>query len=59
MEVFFNRRLKKKNDIWNLEFSDSTKEEFDCEPICNKRYLKSKIKSYGDETTDFRDEEIH
>ena len=34
------------------------REKFDCEPILNKRYLKAKIKSYGDRATDFHDEEI-
>ena len=46
--------LKKYNDIWN-DVSNSIKEEFDSEPIYNKRYLKTKIKSCGDEAIDFHD----
>ena len=34
------------------------KKEFDCEPFCNKKFLKTKIVSYNDETTDFLDKEI-
>ena len=32
--------------------------ELDTEPIYNKRYLKTKIKSSGDAATDFHDKEI-
>ena len=31
------------------------KKEFDSEPVCNKEFLKTKIKSHGDEVTDFYD----
>ena len=34
------------------------KKEFDSEPAYNKNFLKTKIKSYGDEATDFHDKEI-
>ena len=34
------------------------KKEFDSKPISNKTFLKTKIKSYGDEATDFLDKEI-
>ena len=47
--------LQKKNisyDIWN-KVSNSIKKELDCQPICNKIFLKTKTRSYGDETTDF------
>ena len=33
-------------------------DEFDCEPIYNKKYLKTKMTPYGENATDFRDEEI-
>ena len=39
------------NDIWN-KVSNSNKEELDCEPVYNKRFL-TKISSYSDETKDF------
>ena len=34
------------------------KAELESEPIYNKNFLKTKIKSYGDESTDFHDKEI-
>ena len=34
------------------------KKDFDSEPIYNGTFLKTKIKSYGDEVTDFYDKEI-
>ena len=34
------------------------KKELDCKPIYNKKFLKTKIRSYGDEATDFQDNEI-
>ena len=46
-----------KKYIWN-DVSNSIKEEFDSEPIYNKKFLKTKIKSYGDEATHFHDKEI-
>ena len=44
--------LKKYNDIWN-KVSNSIKEELDCKRIYIKKCLKTKISSYGDESTDF------
>ena len=38
--------------------SNSMKKEFDSESIYNKKILKTKIKSNGDEATDFHDKEI-
>ena len=35
------------------EISNSIREEFDCRPINNKKFLKTKIRSYGGEATDF------
>ena len=34
------------------------KKEFDNKPIYNKTFLKTKIKSYGDEARDVHDQEI-
>ena len=34
------------------------RKEFDSKPVYNKKFLKTKIKSYGDEVTDFHDKEI-
>ena len=48
---------KKHNAIWN-KVSNSMKAELESEPIYNKNFLKTKIKSYGDESTDFHDKEI-
>ena len=48
---------KKYNTIWDKVSAD-IKKEFDSESVYNKIFLKNKIKSYGDEVTDFYDKEI-
>ena len=52
-----NELLKKYNDIWN-HVNNSIKKVFDSEPIYDKKFLKTKIKCYGDEATDFLNEEM-
>ena len=57
---FFNEDddlLEKYNTIWDKVNAD-IKKEFDSEPVYNKNYLKTKIKSHGDEVTDFYDKKI-
>ena len=49
--------LEKYNTIWDKVSSD-IKRESDSEPVYNKKLLKTKIKSYSDEATDFHDKEI-
>ena len=49
--------LKKYNAIWDKVSAD-IKKEFDSKPVYNKKYLKTKIKSHGDEVADFYDKEI-
>ena len=49
--------LEKDNSIWHKVIAD-IKKEFDSVPAYNKNFLKTKIKSYGDEITDFYDKEI-
>ena len=49
--------LEKYNTIWDKVSAD-IKNELDSEPVYNKEFLKTKIKSYGDEVTDFYDKEI-
>ena len=49
--------LGKYNTIWDKVSAD-IKKEFDSQPVYNKVYLKTKIKFYGDEVTDFYDKEI-
>ena len=44
--------LEKYNAIWNKVSAD-VKKEFDSEPVYNKSFLKGKIKSHGDEVTNF------
>ena len=44
--------LEKYNTIWE-KVSVNIKKEFDNEPVYNKELLKTKIKSHGDEVTDF------
>ena len=46
--------LEKYNTIWDKVSAD-IKKEFDSEPVYNKKYLKTKIKSYGNEVTDLYD----
>ena len=48
-----NKLLKTYNDNLN-KVSDSVKKETDFKPIYNKELLKTKIRSYGDEATNFR-----
>ena len=38
--------------------SAGTKKEFDSKPASNKKKLKTKIKSCGDEATDFHNKEM-
>ena len=45
-----NDLLEKYNTIWDKVSAD-IKKEFDSEPVYNKNYLKTKIKSHGDEVT--------
>ena len=49
--------LEKYSTIWDMASAD-IKRESDSEPVYNKRFLKTKIKSHGDEVTDFYDKEI-
>ena len=46
--------LKKYNTIW-YKVSTDIKKMFDSEPVYHKKFLKTKIKSYGDKVTDFYD----
>ena len=47
----------KNHTIWD-KVSTDIKKEFDSEPVYNKKFLKTEIKSYADEVTDFHDKEI-
>ena len=49
--------LEKYNTIWD-KVSVDIKKEFDSKPVYNKTYLKTKIKSHGDEVTGFYDKKI-
>ena len=40
-----NQLLEKYNGFWN-NVNNSIKEELDCEPMYNKKFLKTKIRSY-------------
>ena len=56
-----NDLLKKYNIIWDKVSADKKSEldcEIDSEPVFNKEFLKTKIKSHGDKVTDFHDKEI-
>ena len=49
--------LKKYNAICD-KISDDAKKEFDSETVSNKNFLKTKIKSHGDEVRYFYDKQI-
>ena len=49
--------LEKYNTIWD-KVSAHIKKEFGSEPVYNKNYLKTKIKSHGDEVRDFFDKKF-
>ena len=49
--------LEKYNTISD-KVSANTKKESDSEPVYNKEFLETKIKSHGDEVTDFYDKKI-
>ena len=52
-----DKLFKKHIEIWN-KVSNNIEKEFDSELIYNNKYLKTEIKSYGDEATDFYDNEM-
>ena len=49
--------LEKYNTIWD-KFSVEIKKEFDKEPVYKNIFLKTKIKSHGDEVADFYDKKV-
>ena len=49
--------LKKYSTIWD-KVRAAIKKEFESEPVYNKNFLKTKVKSYGDEVTDFYDKKV-
>ena len=49
-----NDLLQKCNTIWENVSAD-VKKEFDSESLCNKNFLKTKMKSHCDEVTNFYD----
>ena len=60
MDVFFDWRwwlIKKYDTLWDKASVDITK-EFDSKPIYNKKYLETKVKSHGDEVTDFYNKKL-
>ena len=52
-----NDVLKKYNTIWDKVTADIIK-GFHSEPVYNKEFLKTKIKSHGDKVIDFYDKQI-
>ena len=49
--------LEKYNTIWD-KITAEIKKEFDSEVVCNKNFLKTKIRFHADEVTDIYDEKI-
>ena len=52
-----NDLLGKYKTIWDKS-SDDINKEYYSEPVWNKKILKTKIKSYGDEVPDFYNKQI-
>ena len=51
--------LLKMMTYWtDIILSTDIRKEFDSEPVYDKKFLKTKIKSYGDEASDFHDNEM-
>ena len=50
--VFDSGLLEKYNSIWDKVSAD-IKNEFDSYPVYNKQFLKTRMKSYSDEATNF------
>ena len=57
LEKYNNNKIKQ-NDTIIDKVSANIKSEFDSEPLYNKKFLKTKIKSHGDEVTDFYDKKV-
>ena len=59
--TFFLKMTYQKNIILfgiKSVLTSDIKKEFDSEPFYNKNFLKNKIKSHGDEVTDFYNKNI-
>ena len=50
--------LKKYDIIWDEVSANIIKKEFDSQPVYNKEFLKTKIKSHGNKVTEFYDKKI-
>ena len=49
--------LEQYNTIWDKVSAD-IKKEFDSEPVSNKNFMKSKVKSHSNEARDFYNKKI-
>ena len=52
------KSYKEKHNTIRDKISADIKKEFDSEPVCNKEFLKTKIKSHGNKVTDIYDKNI-
>ena len=55
--VEYDDVLEKYNAIWNKASADIIN-EFDRDPVYNKEFLKTKIKSHSDKVTDIYDKKV-
>ena len=53
--IEYDLLLEKYNTIWDKGVSTGIKQELYSEPVYNKEFLKTKVKSHDDEVTDFYD----
>ena len=59
--MYFMTQVFKLLEIYNTisdKISVDINKEFDSDPVYNKKYLKTKIKSNGDDVTDFLDKKF-
>ena len=59
--MYFMTHVFKLLEIYNTisdKISADINKEFDSDPVYNKKYLKTKIKSNGDDVTDFLDKKF-
>ena len=59
--MYFMTHVFKLLEIYNTisdKISADVNKEFDSDPVYNKKYLKTKIKSNGDDVTDFLDKKF-
>ena len=55
MDIFFIENLEKYNTFWNKLYISADKKKTDREPVYNKQFFKTKIKSHKDRDIELYD----